>query len=151
MPGMAGGGGAGGANDKDPDFSNALNGAQAFLDALKSKDTGRIADVIALRSDTEESTHRSLFKSIKDGSLGDNDLNDLAAKFDGMKPVDRNVIKSTARVGIICAKMKGQTRLQRTLWVRKEKDGWKVVDFGPEYEVKPQIGIPRRGMGGRRR
>jgi hypothetical protein len=162
MPGVMGPGGAGGAggragaaiggggSGKAPSFTNAREGAQSFLDALKSKDPELLREATALRSPTEAESqaHRDLFAAIQGSSLADSQLSELAQTFDGMSYYDFNVVKSTGRVGIILSKMKDRTRQTRTLFVRLEKAGWKVVDFGPLREFKPPV-MGRRPTGKR--
>lgn len=87
-----------------------------------------------------------MFKSILSQSLDSEDLDKLAAEFDGMKVIDRNVAKSTGMVGVIVGKMDKNKRITRTLYVRREKDGWKVQDFSGKKEL-----TQARGAVGKRR
>ncbi len=162
MPGMPGGGG-GGADDKTTsDFSNPYKAVMSFLNAVKAKDMDRIAEATAQRAGRPEETsahYQKVFQAILEQSLAPEDLDELAKKFEGMKIAGQNQAKSTGRLGIIIAKSAGNSGQQqgdiytRTITVRKEKAGWKVVDISGQREFEKPIMI--RGMpgmrGGRRR
>ena len=139
VPGSPGGGSA-------PDFRNPVAGAKAFLAALKAKDPELLSEAVALRSVTEAHSekHRELFKAIREKSLDPAELDDFAAAFEGMSVQDTNVPKSTGQLGVIVGKMKGRDHLMRTLFMRKEKAGWKVMDVSGEKEIKGAV------MGGRK-
>ncbi len=129
FPGMGGDDGPGGS-DKEPDFKSSIGGAKAFLDALKKKDLRLLAEATALRSIYEATgSHLPLFKGIREESLPQEDLDELARAFEGMKVINMNQRKSTGMVGVIVGKQEGSDYHTRTLYVRHEKDGWKVQDF----------------------
>jgi hypothetical protein len=148
-PGGPGGGPGSGGSGKAPSFQDPYAGAQSFLDALKAKDPALLQQATALRSPTEAKTeaHRELFDAIQKSALDTGDFDKLVAAFDGMSIQDKNVVKSTGLYGIIVGKMSGRDRLTRTLYVRKEAAGWKVVDFGAIRDFKPNIGMPNTGGG----
>jgi len=146
-------GGPGGGPSGAPSFKNPVKGVESWLNALKSKDMKALKDASALRGQYEAKTetHRELFRAIQEETLPEEDLESLAKAFEGMKVQDANTIKSTGQVGIIVGKMDKKDRITRTLFVRKEKAGWKVVDFGAMRDFQPTIMIRGRNTGGRRR
>lgn len=128
--GAPGGGSAGGA-DKPPDFRDPYKSAQAFLDAVKAKDPVRIADCLALRSRYEAAkNHLEMFDALLERTADQSTLDELADTFEGMTIVGSNDAKSSGRLGVICSKTKDNVESRRTLIVRREKAGWKVLDFG---------------------
>jgi hypothetical protein len=148
VPGSPGGGGGAAA-----DFRNPISGAKAFLAALKAKDPELLSEAVALRSVTEAHTekHRELFKAIREKALDPAELDDMAAAFEGMAVQDTNTPKSSGQLGVIVGKAKGKDRITRTLYMRKEKAGWKVMDVGGEREfITPIMGGRGRGTGRRR-
>ena len=70
-----------------PPISGLPKGAvQAFLDALKDRDLGRLTEATALRAQNEAVKHnQEMFKRIFDGSFSKAEIDDLAAKLDGYK------------------------------------------------------------------
>ncbi len=159
---MPGGGMGSDVDEKTAsDFRNPYTAVASFLSAVKAKDLDRIAEATALRAGqpTETSPHyQKVFQAILDQSLAPEDLDELAKKFEGMKIVGQNQAKSTGRLGIIVGKA-GTTGQQqgdtftRTITVRKELKGWKVVDISGERKFeKPMVirGMPG-GTRGRRR
>ena len=77
-----------------------------------------------------------MFSAILDGSLGADELDDLAAKLDGFSVSGQNLPKSSGRVGVTLTKSQKTSQLRRTITVRREKSGWKVVDIGGLGEIK---------------
>jgi hypothetical protein len=123
--------GAGGQQLAEADYSDPVKGAESFLSAVQSKDPDRLADAVALRSPTEaEPKRQALFRSLLEGNAEPSTLDDLAAAFQGMRIVDMNNVKSTGTRGVIVERSEenGDTT-RRTLYVRREKAGWKVKDF----------------------
>ena len=124
---------------------------KSFLAAVSAKDAEKIAEATALHAPTEASArYKKVFEAILEGSLAPEDLDQIAKKFEGMNIMSQNQAKSSGRLGIIVGKAgsKGDT-LTRTVTVRKEKSGWKVVDISGEREIERPIMI--RGMPGRGR
>jgi len=144
-PGGGGGIGSGGSGAA-PSFQNAQKGAQSFLDALKSKDIERVSEATALRSQYEAKTadHRQLFNQILSKTIEQADVNKLADLFEGMTIQDMNTVKSSGQVGVIVGKTKGQERVTRTLTVRHEKAGWKVMDFSDARQYIPGNAMNRK-------
>ena len=81
----------------------------------------------------------------------------MAKKLEGFKVADVNTATSSRRLGITLRKAEGKkgAMLQRTITVRQEKAGWKVVDISGEGKLDAPIVMPNmRGFGrmpGRRR
>ncbi|MBX6315788.1 MAG: hypothetical protein IRY99_23170, partial [Isosphaeraceae bacterium] len=143
-----GGGDAGGAGASDgpADFKNPVNAARAFLNALKAKDLERLAEATALRSTYESSgSHRELFKAILDTTLSEEDLDELAKAFEGFEIYRLAQAQSTGQQGVILAKNEGRDHFERTLYIRREKAGWKVLDFSKVREFRPTLGRPSTG------
>lgn len=155
FPGGGGGigfpGGAGGPGDNTPaNFDDPYSAVKSFLAALSAKDPDRLAEATALRAPTEASPElQKVFRSITELSLSPDELNTLAKLFDGMQIQGQNVAKSTARLSIIVGKTdESGDQITRTITVRKEKAGWKVVDVSrPRVIDNPSRA--RRPGGGR--
>ena len=131
--GMPGGRRHAGASGKAADFRNPVNAVNAFLDALKQRDADLLAESTALRAPTESHVNnRKLFTSILDHSLSDDDFDDLIEKLDGYQISFLNTAKSTGRQGVVLEKKVDNHTYRRTIEVRREKAGWKVVDVGGE-------------------
>jgi hypothetical protein len=141
----------GGGSNQEPDFRYAETGAIAFLNALKAKDPERLKEATALRSvlEVKNADHKEMFQKILEGNLEDEKLNQLAELFNGMAIVDENTYKSTGSIGIIVGKNEGQEQVTRTIYMRKEKAGWKVLDFSALGRRAISRGNTR-GMYGRR-
>jgi hypothetical protein len=154
-PGMMFGGGPGGANANNApaDFSDPISGVQSFLAALRAKDPVKLAEATALRAPTEASAgNRKLFEGIVFQDLTEDSIAELAQKLEGYAVSGYNQQKSMARIGITLTKQSGTSVLRRTITMRKEKAGWKVVDIGGQGELDKPIIIPGfRGGRGRRR
>jgi len=144
MPGMPpppGGGGTsatkspstpGSGNSKK---SPSIEAAEKFLDALKDKDLQKLQDAIALRAPLQAAVkHRPIFANIRDGQLDEATLTELSEAFDEMKVAGMNTPKSTGLRGVIVSKTEKEKNemVSRTIYVRREVAGWKVLDFsGP--------------------
>ncbi len=134
-------------------FNRPFTAVNAFLAALRAKDKDRLAQATARRSVTEaEEKHRKIFAAIIDQSISDEELDDMAKALDGYQVMQELPAKSTGRVGVIIRKQSGRGEFfQRTLTVRKEKEGWKVMDIANMYDFKASL-PPMFGRGrGRRR
>ncbi len=132
-------------------FRYPWTGAMAFLSALKAKDTDKLAQTTALRAPLEGSAkYQKVFTAILDQSLAPEDLDELAKKFENMRIIGFNPPKSSGKYEIIVARMQGTSQYHRTLTMRKEKAGWKVVDISGAREFEKPIVMPmgRGGMGG---
>ena len=139
FPGPGGDGAAGGSG-KAADFRNPLNAVNAFLDALKQRDADLLAESTALRAATESHVNnRKLFTSILDHSISDDDFDDLIEKLDGYQISFLNSAKSTGRQGIVLEKIVDNHTYRRTIEVRREKAGWKVVDVGGERDLSASV------------
>jgi hypothetical protein len=156
MAGMMSSGGGGG-NNAAPSFTNPLAAVNSFLNAVRKKDPEALADATALHAGQETETsvnYRKVFLHVLERSLAPEDLDEIAKKFEGMKVMEMLPAKSTGRVGVVVGKS-GKTQgeyFTRTITVRKEKAGWKVVDVSGQREFDAPImirGMP--GMRGRRR
>lgn len=146
MMGPEGPGGPGGSS-KAPDFRSPQGAVQAFLDALKEKDLGRLTDATALRAPAEATKrNQDMFTRILDGTYSKEEIDKLANHLDGYKISGFNQAKSTGRLGVILSK-RGQNRstLRITITARREKKGWGVCDISnPSIIKSPQFGFSRR-------
>ncbi len=147
MAGYPGGSGGAGGGKKEADFSNPYKGAETFLDAVQSKDPNRLALAVALRSAREATAdHRDIFQAILEYRLDSDTMDALAEAFEGMKIAGANQVKSTGLLGIILSKTEGRDQVRRTLYVRREKAGWKVLDFTGALSFTPgRIGNSTKG------
>ncbi len=135
MPGSPGGGVLGGSG-KPADFTTPLKAVNAFLDALKQRDADLLAESTALRAATESNVkNRKLFTAILEHSLDDDTFDDLIEKLDGFTPKFLNTARSTGRQGVVLEKTVKRHTYWRTIDVRREKAGWKVVDVGGERDL----------------
>jgi hypothetical protein len=140
-----------GANEPS-DFRYPVTAVRSFLNAVKAKDPERLAQTIALHAPYEaDEKRKKTFEALLNKSLPDNELSDLAKGLDGYQVADTNTPKTTGRLGVILRKIQGRDMLQRTITVRKEQAGWKVVDIGPVGTIQQFRGFPTKGMPGRRR
>ncbi|MEJ7640236.1 MAG: hypothetical protein WKF75_20285 [Singulisphaera sp.] len=129
-----------GGSGKAADFSNPLNAVTAFLDALKQRDADLLAESTALRAATESHVNnRKLFTAILDHSISDDEFDDLIEKLNGYKISFLNSAKSTGRQGIVLEKVVDKHVYRRTIDVRREKAGWKVVDVGGERDLSSSV------------
>jgi hypothetical protein len=143
MGGMRGVGG----DNAPPDFSSAVGGVRAFLAALRKKDAAALAEATALHAPTEASDrNRRIFEQISRQELDEEGLSQLAQKLDGFEVQGQNVPKSSNQIGVTLRKRgTGNSMLTRTIQVRKEKAGWKVLDIGGQSELDgPPMGRRRR-------
>ncbi len=131
-------------------FRYPWTGAAAFLTALKAKDTDKLAQATALRAPIEGGAkYQKVFTAILDQSLAPEDLDELAKKFDNMRIIGANPPKSSGRYEIIVGRMQGTSQYHRTLTMRREKAGWKLVDISGAREFEKPIVMPAmRGGGG---
>ncbi len=140
------------ANDADPGpgaFRNPATAVEAFLKALKAKNKDRLSQATAKRAATESvEKHQKIFAAILDQSISDEELDDMAKALEGFQVSGILPAKSTGQIGVLINKMENRDRLQRTVHVRREKEGWKVMDFGGTIDFKP-IGTYRRPFGRR--
>ena len=81
------------------------------------------------------------------------DLDELAKKLAGFQLSGANVPKSSGSIGVTVTKAEGTSILRRTITMRHEKAGWKVLDIGGQAELEKPIIMPRMrgGVPGRRR
>ncbi len=139
IPG-AGGDGAPGGSGKRADFTNPLKAVTAFLDALRERDAELLADATAFRAVSESHVNnRKLFASILDHSISDDDFDDLIAKLDGYQISFLNTPHSSGRQGVVLEKTIDRHTYRRTIEVRREKAGWKVVDVGGERDLSASV------------
>jgi len=156
--GFGGMGGPGGTNDPNgsaptgpASYRYPQTAVMAFLNALTAHDKDRLSQATARRAPTESvEKHQKIFAAIVDQSISDDELEEMAKAMTGYQVFQVLQAKSTGRIGVVIAKMDGRDRLQRTLTVRKEKEGWKVMDISEIYDFKPGISPNLTGRGRRR-
>ncbi len=131
-------GGLGGAGNGAADFSTPGGAAMAFLMAVQSKDRARIAQATARRAPTEASArNQEVFKVLLEESVDDDQLEELAKAFQGYQISGLQIAKNTGQRGVNLSKQgSAGESLTRTVQVRKEKEGWKVIDFTGFREFK---------------
>jgi hypothetical protein len=151
-PGARGGFGAS-ENKAVNDFSTASKAAESFLSALESKDPERLADAVALRSQHEaENKHKPIFTAILEKSADSKQIDELARDFGGMKVMGIGTPKGSGLISVIVGKEEEKSASKITLFVRKEKAGWKVQDFGKKWVQKyPGQAKSPLGAGGNNR
>jgi hypothetical protein len=143
MPGMQPGGrggpgmGMSGADNAPADYTLPIGAVTAFLNAVKAKDKDRIAEATALRSTTEAHSDgmKKLFAKILDQSVSDDDVAEMAKQLEGYTIIGMNDALSSGRQGIILGKASRNTQIRRTITVRHEAKGWKVVDISGQSDV----------------
>ena len=145
---MPGGQGA----DVAANFHTPAGGVTAFLNALKARDKDRLTEATARRAPTEAvEKHKKIFSEIVEGTISDEDLDEISKSFDGFKVMYQLNAKSTARIGVVVGKpTTGGGHLQRTIVARREKEGWKVVDIEDLYNFKAMPNFGRGRTNGRR-
>ncbi len=141
-----------GLDTKGPANFNSPGGALvAFLKAVQSKNRDQLAEATALRAPTEAKSEsmKKLFSTIADQSISDDQLEELAKALKGYRPYSANDPKSTGRFAYILGKpgTKGDV-FQRTITLRKESKGWKVVDITGEGKLEAIPGVRMPGRGG---
>jgi len=160
MAGEAGGGSFGattgsGGTGNEPDggpraFLNPGTAVQAFLSALKAKNKDRLSQATARRAAIEAAEkHRKIFAAILEQSISDEELDDMAKALEGYQVVSILPARSTGQIGVTIGRQTNRELLQRTVQVRKEKEGWKVMDFGATMDFRP-VGSGRVPTGRRR-
>lgn len=142
----ASGGPSGAGADPGPDaFRNPGTAVQAFLSALRAKNKDRLSQATARRAATEAAErNRKVFAAILEQSVSDEELDDMVKSLEGYQVISILQAKSTGQVGVLIGRSDSNSQQQRTVQVRREKEGWKVMDFGGTIEQK-QFSIRRFG------
>jgi len=142
---------AAGAGDRGAltgNYHSPWDGATSFLNALKAKNLEKIAEATALRAPLEAvgTTNQKIFQAILNKDLGQEDLDELAKQLEGFQISGMNQAKSSAKIGLTLSKMSGNRYLRRTITMRHEKAGWKVLDISGQGEIvgsRPAMPRPR--------
>jgi hypothetical protein len=124
---------------KNPDFASPITSVNAFLAALKANDLDQLAEATAIRapSEAEGKKNQELFMAILEQRLSDSGLRKLASEFEGYKIVGTKNRGGGPRMGILVAKAgTNGERFERTVTVRHERKGWKIVDFSEPKELE---------------
>jgi len=118
-------------------FHNPVDGAKAFLAALKAKNIEKIAEATALRAPLEAkgTTNQKIFQALLNKELGEDDLNELAKTLEGFQISGMNQARSSGQIGITLSKYEKNRYLRRTITMRHEKAGWKVLDISGQGEI----------------
>lgn len=134
----AGGGSVVGGNAGPADFRTPIGGLNAFLAAVKAKDREGIVEATALRAPLEATErNKKFFASIADRSISDAAIAELAKQLEGYQISGNNDPKSTGRFSYILSKSNQQSgSFRRTITLRKEAKGWKVLDISGEAELQ---------------
>jgi len=136
-----------GGDNAPADFSSPIGGVNAFLKALRKKDAAALAEATALHAPTEASDkNRRIFEQISRQELDEEGLSQLAQRLEGFQIQSRNHPKSSNTIGITLGKRAtgSNSMLYRTIQVRKEKAGWKVLDIGGQSELDGPMTIRRK-------
>ena len=133
--GGPGGPGRSGGSNTPASFLTPAEGVTAFLNALEDRDLDRLAEAIAKHAlvDARES-NRKMFNQIADGTLPQDDLDDIAKRLEGYRIVGSDPPRSTGQSVILLQKEEGGDLLGRKITTRKEKAGWKVQDVGAQID-----------------
>jgi hypothetical protein len=153
-PGMPGGpGGPGGMpgmpgdsnnSDKPANYSTPMFGATTFLNAVKSKNKDRIADATARHAQAEahSAALQKLFAQILDLSVSDEQIDELAKALKGYVIQSLDMATSSGRQKVVLGKSNGSNgQFRRTLTMRHEAKGWKVLDISGQAEIQG-FGMP---------
>jgi hypothetical protein len=135
VPGSGVPGGGSASANAAPDFTSPTTGARSFLSALKAKDSAKLAETVALRAEYESSTEerKNMFKALRLENLPADEVDRLAQIFEGMELTNTPTnAKSSGQRGVVVGKSKENKYHTRTIYLRKEKDGWKVMDYSRE-------------------
>ncbi|MGE3819676.1 MAG: hypothetical protein AB7I30_09590 [Isosphaeraceae bacterium] len=157
FPGGQGGGigfpGGPGGENEPANFQNPFTAVTSFLNAVRAKDADRLAEATALRAPTEASPSlRKFFTSIAEHSLSPEEFDQLAKALDGMQIIGQNDARSSARIGVTVGKTdETGDHISRTITVRREKAGWKVVDISGQKVLDNPSLNQGEGRGGRGR
>jgi hypothetical protein len=145
MAGMGAPGGGATDDNAAPDYTNPVGAARAFMAAARRKDLTALAEATAIRAPLEAQTasRRQLWQAIKDENLPAEDLDTLARAFDGMEVLMLNNARSTMARSVSVGKQEDNKLIRRTITVRKEKDGWKVMEVSDARTET--VGISQRG------
>ena len=108
-----------------------VKAVEAFLTALHAKDMDALAEATALRAPTEAKgeSHKKLFQGVRDNSVSDDEMDQLVKAFEGYEVGDMHFGRSTGQATVVLFKPHGDRTLSRAVIVRKEKAGWKVLDY----------------------
>lgn len=163
MPGGTDQPNAGGGNqqqiNRNTPMGRVLGAVEDFLTAVKDKDPAALAEAVALRAPTEAkvASHVPLLTAIRENTITDEQLDALAHAFEGYQISQVSLGKTTAQLNVQLAKVdEHNDLLLRTLYLRREKAGWKVLDFATNpynYGNAQQVQGQMRGgtYGGGRR
>lgn len=146
MMGPGGPGGPGGGSSKAPDFRSPQGAVQAFLDAAKDKDLGKLTDATALRAPAEATNrNKDMFTRILDGTYSKEEIDKLAGFLEGYQLAFLNQAKSTGRQQVVLQKRGDNNSIQRVvITARREKKGWGVCDVSGVQTIKsPRFGPMR--------
>jgi len=143
--------------DRNTPMGMVLGAVEDFLTALKNRDPAALADAVALRAPTEAkvASHVPLWKAVRENNLPEEQLDQLAAMFDGFTISSVTRGSTTGQLSVQLSKVdQNQDLLMRTVYLRHEKAGWKVLDFSKapyNYgNVQRYMQSGRQGMSGGR-
>ena len=116
-------------------FVSPAEGANSFLNALEEKDLDKLAEATAKHAPVDaREKNKKLFTQIADGSLSQEDLDDLAKRLEGFRVAGADPPRSTGQSVIVLEKQEEGALFGRKMTMRKEKAGWKVQDIGGEID-----------------
>ena len=142
--------GAGGAgNLTKSDFTSETKGAESFLAAVQAKDPELLAEAVAKHSEFEAvNEHKPIFAGLLAKTSDPKDLDMLSREFADFQIAGMGNRVGSGSVKIAVGKEDEKGMVKRILTLRKEKDGWKVQDYGGRLVTKyPQMGTGMPGSG----
>ena len=138
--------GPGGAAAEPADFESPQGAVEAFLAAIEAKDIQRLQEATALRAPqhAQNATRRKAFQAIREMSLTPEEFDEIAENMDGFQ-IARMGRPTEAGVLSFILQKEGDygSTLLRTIDVRKERSGWKVLDVSGISEIKALGGRAR--------
>ncbi|QDV38168.1 hypothetical protein [Tautonia plasticadhaerens] len=144
QPGMLGPGAGGAAEPAD--FESPQGAVEAFLAAIEAKDIQRLQEATALRApqQAETAARRKAFQAIREMSLTPEEFDTIAENMDGFEIARMGRATEVGMLSFILQK-EGEfgSTLLRTIDVRKERSGWKVLDVSGISEIKALGGRAR--------
>jgi len=128
----------GGGQEAHDDFTTVTKAAQSFLSAVKSRDAEKIAAALAKHGQVEAvKDHQEVFKAAAEGTLDADQVDSFARAFGDMKFGYVGQVRGTGMCMVVVTKSNGKGgRVDRTLTMRHEAEGWKVQDFTGPRELK---------------
>jgi hypothetical protein len=126
---------------RSPDFANPMTAVTTFLTALKTGDRRRLAEIISIYvyapTDAPGETRRKLLAAIREETVSDAEIKQLASAFEGYEIVGQQNMKASGVLGVYVRKrVVDGVSLLRTITTRHERMGWKILDFSEPKQLE---------------